>query len=133
MRSTMTHRARSTGLLLVLATTALGISGCGNDSGYDDAGPTPTEPTISQPSVDELCGILDGQKGTWHALGPRVARVAFTGAMKLWTVQDTVANSAISWNRHIVDTVTTQTCPVVRDETLVVLDVPDLKTALGGF
>ncbi|WP_316575273.1 hypothetical protein [Nocardia canadensis] len=132
MRSTMLHRGR-VAALFVLTVTALGLSGCGDDSGYGDAGPVPTEPTISQASVDELCGILDGQQGTWKALGPRVARVAFTGAMKLWTVQDTTANAALSWNRHIVDTVTTQTCPVVRDDTLVVLDVPDLKAALGGF
>lgn len=133
MRSTVPRRGRTASALLVLAVTALGPSGCGNDSSYEDAGPVPTEPTISQASVDELCGILDGQQGTWKALGPAVARVAFTGAMKLWTVQDTVANAALSWNRHIVDTVTTQTCPVVRTDTLVVLDVPDLKAALGGF
>lgn len=133
MRSTMSRRGRTAGVLLVLTATTLGLSGCGGDSGYEIVGPAPAEPTISQASVDELCGILDGQKGTWKALGPPVARVAFTGAMKLWTVQDPVANAAISWNRHIVDTVTTRTCPEVRTATLKVLDQPDLKTAIGGF
>ncbi|MFE6921343.1 hypothetical protein ACFVAV_09890 [Nocardia sp. NPDC057663] len=133
MRSIVSRRGRVAGVLLVLAAATLGPSGCGNDSGYDDVGPTPTEPTISQASVDELCGILGGQKGTWKALGPQVARVAFTGAMELWTVQDPVANAAIAWNRHIVDTVTTRTCPEVRTDTLTVLDLPDLKTAIGGF
>ncbi|MFD3744285.1 hypothetical protein [Nocardia sp. NPDC058633] len=124
---------RSAGLVLVLAAASLGLTGCGNDSGYQTEPPFPTEPTISQGSVEQLCGILDGQKGTWKALGPRVARVAFTGAVRLWTVNDTVANAAISYDRHIVDTVTIRTCPRVRDATVESLDVPDLKTALGGF
>ncbi|MGY0499979.1 hypothetical protein ACWZHB_15950 [Nocardia sp. FBN12] len=123
---------RATGLALVLSAAALGLTGCG-ESGYETQPPHPTEPTISQASVQELCGILDGQKGTWKALGPPVARVAFTGAMKLWTVNDTVANAAISYNRRIVDTVTIRTCPQVRDATMKSLDVPDLKAALGGF
>ncbi|WP_446222869.1 hypothetical protein ACTWPB_24385 [Nocardia sp. IBHARD005] len=124
---------RAAGFALVLAAAALGLTGCGKDSGYQTQPYQPTEPTISQASVQELCGILDGQKGTWKALGPKVARVAFTGAMKLWTVNDTVANAAISFNRRIVDTVTIRTCPRVRDATVKVLDVPDLKAALGGF
>ncbi|MFD3460293.1 hypothetical protein ACFWVM_11315 [Nocardia fluminea] len=124
---------RAAGFALTLTAAVFGLTGCGGDSGYQTQPPQPTEPTISQASVDELCGILDGQKGTWKALGPRVARVAFTGAMKLWTVNDTVANAAIAYNRNIVDTVTIDTCPRVRDATLASLDVPDLKVALGGF
>ena len=53
--------------------------------------------------------------------------------MTLWTVNDTVANAAIAYNRNIVDTVTIDTCPRVREATLASLDVPDLKVALGGF
>ncbi|MGW4631890.1 hypothetical protein [Nocardia sp. NPDC004415] len=129
MRST----APRYGLVLVLAAAALGLTGCGKESGYETEPPAPTEPAISQASVDELCGILGGQRGTWRALGPEVARVAFTGAMKLWTVQDTVANAALSYNRNVVDTVTDRTCPVIRADTLAVLAVPTLRTALGGF
>ncbi|WP_278264353.1 hypothetical protein [Nocardia sp. AG03] len=129
----MRPKAPRYGLVLVLAAAALGLTGCGKESGYETEPPQPTEPTISQASVDELCGILDGQKGTWKALGPEVARVAFTGAMKLWTVQDTVANAALSYDRDVVDTVTGRTCPVVRVDTLAVLAVPTLRTALGGF
>lgn len=124
---------RAAGFALALTAAALGLTGCGNDSGYQTQPPYPTEPTIAQDSVQELCGILDGQKGTWKALGPQVARVGFTGAVRLWTVNDTVANAAISYNRRIVDTVTLRTCPQVRDATIASLDVPDLKTALGGF
>ncbi|MFE3543357.1 hypothetical protein ACFXK0_10315 [Nocardia sp. NPDC059177] len=120
-------------LVLALAAAALGLSGCGEESGYETEPPAPSEPTISPASVEELCGILDGQKGTWKALGPPVARVAFTGAMRLWTVQDTVANAALSYNRDIVDIVTVRTCPVVRDHMLTVLAIPDLRAALGGF
>ncbi|WP_410872343.1 hypothetical protein [Nocardia sp. A7] len=121
------------GFAMALVAATLGLSGCGKESGYQTQPPQPTEPTISQASVQDLCGILDGQKGTWKALGPRVARVAFTGAVRLWTVNDTVANAAISYNRRIVDTVTIRTCPQVRDATVKALDVPDLKAALGGF
>ncbi|TCJ95232.1 hypothetical protein [Nocardia alba] len=124
---------RAAGLALMLTGAALGLTGCGGNSGYQTQPPQPTEPTISQASVRELCGILDGQKGTWKALGPQVARVAFTGAIRLWTVNDTVANAAIAYNRHIVDTVTIQTCPRVRDATLASLEVPDIEVALGGF
>ncbi|MFC4128824.1 hypothetical protein [Nocardia rhizosphaerae] len=125
------RRGPTTGVLLAVA-AASGLSGCGGDSGYEQ-GPAPTEPTISQATVDELCGILDTQQGTWHAIGPPVARVAFLGAMRLWAVRDLTANAAISYDNGIVDTVTIRSCPEVRTDTLAVLDVPDIRTALGGF
>ncbi|MDO3646827.1 hypothetical protein [Nocardia mangyaensis] len=132
MRSTTPHRGRITGVLLVLAVT-LGLSGCGDDSGYQTQEPQPSEPTISQETVNDLCGILDAQKGTWKAIGPPVARVAFLGSVRLWTVRDGVAGAAIAYDPHIVDTVTERTCPEVRTATLVVLDQPDMKTAIAGF
>lgn len=133
MRSTVPRRRRVTGTLLVLTVTALGLSGCGRDSGYETEPPHPSEPVLAQETVNDLCGILDAQKGTWRAIGPSVAQVAFIGAMRLWTVRDGTANAAISYNRSIVDIVTDQTCPEVREATLDVLDQPDLRTALAGF
>ncbi|MGM7643678.1 hypothetical protein ACSVDM_02155 [Nocardia sp. JW2] len=129
MRST---RRRHAATLLLLPVAGITLAGCGGDSGYE-TGPEPIEPTISQPTVDSLCSILDAQQGTWKALGPEVAHVAFSGAMTLWTQRDTTANAAIAYDRYIVDTVTQRSCPEVRRETLAVIDYPDLKTALNGF
>ncbi|KAF0847335.1 hypothetical protein [Nocardia caishijiensis] len=130
MRST--KRRHAAALLLLPVAATLTLAGCGGDSGYE-TGPEPTEPTMSQPTVDSLCSILDSQQGTWKALGPEVGRVAFNGVMRLWALRDTTANAAISYDRYVVDDVTGRSCPEVRTDTLAVLDYPDMKTALNGF
>ncbi|MFC4373729.1 hypothetical protein ACFO5K_06405 [Nocardia halotolerans] len=128
MRSTRRRQAA----VLLLVPAVLALAGCGN-SGYETEDPPATVTTVSQPTVRELCGMLDSQKGTWRALGPEVANVAFLGAVRLWTVRDTAANAAIAHDSRIVDTVTGRSCPEVRSDTLAVLDVVDLETALIGF
>ncbi|MFE1592336.1 hypothetical protein [Nocardia sp. NPDC058705] len=123
---------RTTGLVLVLTAAALGLTGCGKEGFQTEPVPPPVT-TVSAAAAGELCGILDGQKGTWKALGPQVAQVAFTGVMNLWTIDDTVAGAAVAHDRRIVDTTTTRACPQVRSAVLKVLGVPDLRSALGGF
>ncbi|MFC6012320.1 hypothetical protein [Nocardia lasii] len=117
---------------VVVAVAALGLTGCGR-GGYQTE-PVPAPPTtISPAAVGELCSIFNTQKGTWKALGPQVAQVAFTGVMRLWTIQDTVAGAAVAYNRNIVDTATSRACPRVRTAVLGVLDVASLRVALNGF
>ncbi|MFD3508255.1 hypothetical protein [Nocardia sp. NPDC058666] len=123
---------RTTGLALVLSAAALGLTGCGKEGFQTEPVPAPPT-TISVVAADRLCGIFDAQKGTWKALGPQVAQVAFTGVMKLWTIDDTVAGAAVAYNRRIVDTATMRACPRVRSAVLKALEVPDLRAALGGF
>ncbi|MFD3706195.1 hypothetical protein ACFWUP_23900 [Nocardia sp. NPDC058658] len=130
MISISPHRA--TGLALVLTAAALGLTGCGKE-GYQTEPVPPPPTTISAEAAGRLCGILDGQKGTWKSLGPQVAQVAFTGVMNLWTIDDTVAGAAVAYNRDLVDTATTRACPQVRSAVLKTLGVPEFRAALGGF
>ncbi|GGK38514.1 hypothetical protein [Nocardia camponoti] len=136
MRSTPLRWDKSRRQAAAMSLTAVvlmsGLAGCAK-KGFETEPPAPTEPVISTASVNEVCGIFAGQKGTWKAIGPSVARVAFLGAVRLWTTLDLTANAAIAYNRGIVDERTSEQCPEVRAATLSVLNVSKLETVLNAF
>ncbi|MGI5219635.1 hypothetical protein [Nocardia sp. CA-290969] len=67
---------------------------------------------------------------TW---GPVAARVAFNGTVQNWAARNDGLNDEVLQDTGLVDTVTTQTCPDVRDRALEALDAETLAAALAGF
>ncbi|WP_459545667.1 hypothetical protein [Nocardia sp. X0981] len=142
-------RTRMTRPALIAATllAATVVVGCGGDPDNDEALPTTGTVATSAPATQgdegedvvtpeasrQLCDMIGSELDNWGDLGPVAARVAFNGTVQNWAARNDGLNDEIIQDTGIVDTVTTQTCPDVRDQALGVLDTDTLASALAGF
>ncbi|WP_040835003.1 hypothetical protein [Nocardia brevicatena] len=145
----MPHSNRTPRLALLTAALLVGAiaTGCSdnNDNGSEAApstsNPLPTltmspeaeDDTITPEASRQLCDMIGTEIDNWHDQGPIVARVSFNGTVQNWAARNNGLNDEVIADNSIIDTVTTQTCPDVRNQALGVLDVPDLASALVGF
>ncbi|MEU2253629.1 hypothetical protein [Nocardia xishanensis] len=148
------NRGRITRSVLVAGTVVAGIvlTGCG-DNGNDTAQDTTpmttlpvttaqqtttpaTSPTagaeISSEASQQLCDMIRPELDNWRDQGSTVAKTSFNGTVQNWAARNELTDDVVE-DKTIVDTVTTQTCPDVRQQALEVLEVPDLASALVGF
>ncbi|NEW39769.1 hypothetical protein GV794_28280 [Nocardia cyriacigeorgica] len=102
-----------------------------DDRTPDDEAPAVDE--VSPAAADQLCDMMRADIGTWQEQGTTVARVTFNGTVHNWAAQNEGINVVIIRDRSIVDTVTIQNCPDVRDQALDALDLSDLASGLVGF
>lgn len=144
----MPHHNRKTRLALLTAALLAGAiaTGCSDNDDNGSAAPPTTNllPTVTTSSEEEddtvtpeaarqLCDMIGTEIDNWQDQGPIVARVGFNGTVQNWAARNDGLNDEVIADNSIVDTVTTQTCPDVRNQALGVLDVPDLASALAGF
>lgn len=133
--------------------TGAALTGCTDDDGSTDTTTTPSisveittpdsEPTtgatdseapvISAEAAKQLCDMIEPEIDNWREQGPTVAKVTFNGTVQNWAARNEGLNDDVIRNKGIVDEVTTQTCPEVRDQALEVLEVSELADALLGF
>lgn len=150
MRRSRGYLVRSTVAAAALAAGAV-LVGCGDDDGSDPAPRTPDMPTITMttpgamtsPGGDEdtvtpqaaqqLCDMIEPELDNWRDQGPTVAKVSFNGTVQNWAARNEGLNDEVIRDNSIVDTVTTQTCPEVRQQAIEILEVPDLASALAGW
>ncbi|WP_280217092.1 hypothetical protein [Nocardia neocaledoniensis] len=122
-------------LALALAAVALGLTACGTSTEpVDPAAPTPSDkPEVSPAAATDLCDMLRAETGNWQQQGPTVARVSYNGTVHNWALRHGAVNVALTRNRAVLDTVTGEQCPDVRDQVIAALDTPDLATGLLGY
>ncbi|MGK8488153.1 hypothetical protein [Nocardia asiatica] len=147
------NRNRVARSVFVASAMAAGISlvGC-DDDGTETAPdttmvttlPGTTQPTtspttsptagaeITSEAARQLCDMIQPELDNWRDQGSTVAKVSFNGTVQNWAARNELTDDVIK-DKTIVDTVTTQTCPDVRQQALEVLDVPDLASGLVGF
>ncbi|MCP2317806.1 hypothetical protein APR12_003159 [Nocardia amikacinitolerans] len=149
------NRSRITRSVLVAGTVAASIvlTGCGDngdDAAQDTTTPmttlpmTTTQPTttpatsptngaeISSEASQQLCDMIEPELDNWRDQGSTIAKTTFNGTVQNWAARNELTDDVVQ-DKTIVDTVTTQTCPDVRQQALEVLEVPDLASALVGF
>ncbi|WP_245649843.1 hypothetical protein [Nocardia shimofusensis] len=90
-------------------------------------------PVISPEAAQQLCDMIEPELDNWREQGPTLAKVTFNGTVQNWAARNEGLNDDIIRDKTIVDTVTTQACPEVRQQALEVLDVTELSSALLGF
>ncbi|MFE3546378.1 hypothetical protein ACFXK0_25740 [Nocardia sp. NPDC059177] len=108
---------------------------CGTST--DPIGPTlpstAESPQISAGAATQLCDMMRAEIGNWQQQGTTVARVSFNGTVHNWALRNGAVNAAITRNREVIDTVTTENCPDVRDQAIAAFGTDDLASALAGF
>ncbi|WP_410873139.1 hypothetical protein [Nocardia sp. A7] len=111
------------------------VAGCATSTEAPDPGLPPSAanaPEISDEAAKHLCEMMAPDLDTWRAQGATVARVSFNGTVQNWAVRSGGINVAVARNREVIDTVTKQHCPDVREQAIQAFDVPDLASALVG-
>lgn len=119
---------------LVLGTLVL--TGCATSTETPDPGLPPVSadsPEVSAEAARHLCDMIEPELATWRTQGTAVARVSFNGTVHNWALRSGGINAAVTRNRAVVDTVTSEQCPDTRAQAIEILEVPDLASALAGF
>ncbi|MDO3646334.1 hypothetical protein [Nocardia mangyaensis] len=127
----MTRRLAGAVLIGVLA-----LTGCATSTEAPDPGlpPVPADsPEVSDEAAAHLCDMIAPELDNWRTQGTAVARVSFNGTVHNWAARSGGINAAVTRNRAVIDTVTSQHCPEVREQAIQILEVPDLASALAGF
>ncbi|MFI9503947.1 hypothetical protein [Nocardia sp. NPDC052566] len=146
----MTRRVAA---LAAMAAGALLLTGCAGD----DNPLLPTTPTSERPDItltftsaptakdvpdpdqvtpqaaQKLCDMLRPEVGKWRGEAPGVGKLAFNASVHEWAARSGGLNDLIVKDRGIVDTLTTQHCPDVRQQVLDALRIDDLASGLAGF
>lgn len=135
--------------------TGAALTGCSDNDGGNDTTATPSisvemttpesrsttqtsttrseAPAISPEAAQQLCDMIEPEIDNWREQGPTVAKVTFNGTVQNWAARNNGLNDDVIRDKSIIDQVTTQTCPQVRQQALEVLEVPELADALLGF
>lgn len=123
-----------TGLLAVLATPCLFACATTTDPQGPGLDPGPTEtPVIGPDATVALCDALRGDVGTWQTQDTTAAKVGFNGTVHSWALRHGAVNLSVANHREVIDSVTAEKCPEVRDQVVAALGTPDLATGLAGF
>ncbi|MFD6161127.1 hypothetical protein ACFWF7_13875 [Nocardia sp. NPDC060256] len=88
---------------------------------------------ISAAAAKQLCDMMRPDIDKWRTDGAAVGRVSFNGTVHDWAARNGGLNGAVLKDRGVVDQITTQHCPDVRQQALGALDTDDLASALVGF
>ncbi|WP_072802355.1 hypothetical protein [Rhodococcoides yunnanense] len=142
-------RYRRAAVSLVGAVAVVGsIGACSTDSTTTGSSSqlttTTTEAptTTAQPSAaggitdqqkQQLCTDLGEQLQEWRIQGPTLGRGGLNIVVQTWAAQSGAINLQVVQNRAIVDDITIENCPDVREEAMRSLDIPDLASGLVGF
>ncbi|MDO3647747.1 hypothetical protein [Nocardia mangyaensis] len=126
------------------------LTGCSDDNDADTASVTTTVPPATQTTMapttsaendedkvtpqaaQQLCDMISPEIDNWRDQGSTVAKVTFNGTVQNWAARNDGLNDEVLRDKTLVDTVTTRTCPDVRQQALEVLEVDDLASALVG-
>ncbi len=147
-KSGFTRPGRVAVSIVGAAALAATIGACSTDSATtgssSDLAPTSTPATPTTTQVDpadaitaeqrqQLCSDLSEQLQEWRIQGPTLGRGGLNIVVQTWAAQSGVINLQIVQNRSIVDDITIEDCPDVREEAMRSLDIPDLASGLVGF
>lgn len=119
--------------LAALAGATLLACGTSTDPQGPTVSTTAESPQIGPEAAAQLCDMMRAEIGNWQQQGTTVAKVSFNGTVHNWALRNGAVNAAVTRNREVIDTVTTENCPDVRDQAIAAFGTDDLASALAGF
>ncbi|MFF3223984.1 hypothetical protein ACFYV7_14420 [Nocardia suismassiliense] len=145
------HRPMLRALLLSGALAAAPLLTACSDDNKDPAAPATPDNTVmltmpsttaqvpdpddqvSDAAAKQLCDMMRPDIDKWRTEGAALGRVAFNGTVHNWAARNGGLNDTVLKDNGVIDKITTQHCPDVRQQALEVLDTSDLAGALAGF
>ena len=94
------------------------------------AAPTTTL-EISDTSATQLCQLIEPELSAWRVQGPTVGKIGLNALVHQWGVQQGGINGHILHDKSLIDTVTTKSCPDVRQQAIEALGLPNLAAGLA--
>ncbi|MCP2278775.1 hypothetical protein [Nocardia amikacinitolerans] len=140
---------RSTSLV-VAAFAAATLAACGTNGNPEPTGSTgsttsaPTSatttaqatgtqkptPTVTDAAATQLCDAIRPELSNFRVQGPTLGRVGLNLIVHPWGLQNGID---VLGNKAVVDTVTTKSCPDVRQQAIEALQTPDLASIIVGL
>ncbi|WP_330232160.1 hypothetical protein OHA40_06510 [Nocardia sp. NBC_00508] len=141
--------SRST-LLIAGVFAAAALTACGSDSSPAPTGSassttasataapgttpgrtTPASPEITPAAAKNLCDMMRPELSNWRVQGPTLGKIGLNAMVHEWALTNGAINAAVLADKPIIDRVTTQSCPDVRQQAIEALAIPDLASGLA--
>jgi hypothetical protein len=97
------------------------------------SGGAPNTDQITSAAATQLCDMMQPEVGKWRDEGNVLAKISFNGTVHNWAARNGGLNDVVITDRKIIDTITLEHCPDVRQQVLDALNIPDLASGLAGF
>ncbi|WP_054813316.1 hypothetical protein [Nocardia arizonensis] len=99
-------------------------------TGAQPTGARTTPPQVTSAAATALCDAIRPELSNFRVQGPTLGRIGLNLIVHPWGVQNGID---VLGNKAVVDTVTAESCPDVRRQTLEALSTPDLATVIVGL
>lgn len=81
-------------------------------------------------AAKNLCDMMRPELSNWRIQGPTIGRVGLNAMVHEWALTNGGINARVLADKPVVDRVTTETCPDVRQQAIEALNLPDLASGL---
>lgn len=99
-------------------------------TGANASGTQKTTPQVTDAAAVALCDAIRPELSNFRVQGPTLGRVGLNLIVHPWGLQHGID---VLGNKAVVDTVTTKSCPDVRQQTIEALSTPDLASVIVGL
>ncbi|MBH0779984.1 hypothetical protein [Nocardia bovistercoris] len=99
-------------------------------TGANATGTQKTSPQVTDAAAVALCDAIRPELSNFRVQGPTLGRVGLNLIVHPWGLQHGID---VLGNKAVVDTVTTKSCPDVRQQTIEALSTPDLASVIVGL
>ncbi|WP_068269704.1 hypothetical protein [Aldersonia kunmingensis] len=93
----------------------------------------PGAPAVTAAAAQQLCDAIEAELSNWRIQGPTLGKPGLNIVVQTWAAQNGTINIEVLRNRALIDSVTTEHCPEVRQQAMELLEIPDLASGLVGF
>lgn len=128
------------GICGAVVLTACGSGGeAGPESTTADSSTTSSSETSAVPgtplevpatAAKNLCDMMRPELSNWRIQGPTIGRVGLNAMVHEWALTNGAINARVLADKPVVDRVTTEVCPDVRQQAIEALNLPDLASGL---
>lgn len=105
-------------------------SSTGTSSSTEASAAPGTQIEVPATAAKNLCDMMRPELSNWRIQGPTIGRVGLNAMVHEWALTNGAINARVLADKPVVDRVTTEACPDVRQQAIEALNLPDLASGL---